>query len=117
MECRDERPGLVPAHPVRVPEPLLGERAEVADRVLERERLEPRFGQVELHPVLPGRLHPLHGELGEPHRRYGRTDAISSRSVRTAYAVCATCGSCSRTATRPARSVSRTAPLEKPSTA
>ncbi len=67
VERRDELPRRVAAHPVRVAEPLAAHRVQVTDRVLERERLDPRLGQVELHPVLPGRLHPLHREFGEPH--------------------------------------------------
>src|SRR5258707_8449011 len=73
MEAGYEGARLIATHAVRVSEPLLAEHAEVADRVIERERLEPRLGQVVLHPVLPGGLHPLHGEFGEPHRRNGRT--------------------------------------------
>src|SRR5438876_5323697 len=33
--------------------------------LLERQRLDPRLGEVVLHPVLPGGLHALHVEGGE----------------------------------------------------
>src|SRR5437879_2496491 len=52
--------------------------------LLERQRLDPRLGEVVLHPVLPGGLHALHVEGGELHRHSVQSGISASRRQRVA---------------------------------